>query len=94
MEDSGHTNGLRTLEVLSLILFLSTGVGSAVGALFGMSAEAWAEGAAIGGFIALVAALALEASLNISGLVLTFEAEQTEKKRATRRVLQQGRSSL
>ena len=82
MEDSGHTNGLRTLEVLSVILFLTTALGSATGALFGLSADAWAEGAFIGGFLALVAALTLEVSLNVSGFVLSFEAEQTEKKRS------------
>ena len=82
-----HGRAPRTLEILLIILFLGVGLGAAIGALFGLAAGAWPEGAVIGTFLALVVTLGLEAWINLSAYVLALEAggmERSQRARAPR----------
>ncbi len=87
MEAPEQGKELRTLEILLMILLLGVGLGGAIGALFGLAAGSWPEGAVIGAFLALVVTLGLEAWMDVSARVLaleTGEMEQGQRARAPR----------
>ena len=84
MEAPEQGTEIRTLEILLMILLLGVGLGGAIGALFGLAAGSWPEGAVIGAFLALVVTLGLEAWMDVSARVLALETGTMEQRQRTR----------
>lgn len=57
------------VEATIVVILLGVGLGMGIGALSGWPSGSWPEGAVIGGFTGLVVTIALEITLNISGLL-------------------------